>query len=636
MPDPDPPAPTPGLGPGIPEILKHYRLIRHLGSGGMGAVFEAVDRRDDTRVAVKLLHAHLAGDESFRERFEREAHVAALLRSPYTVHLLDYGISQGYYFLVMEFVDGESVAQRIHAEGRLDPRRALAIAADAARALEEAAARGVVHRDIKPDNILLGNDGSVKVADFGIARRVGGGGDLPVAGGFIGTTAYAAPEQSTDSVDGRADIYALGAALYCMLTGQPPFHGTALDIVRQHQEAPLPMGPLAGLPDQVVNIVRRCMEKEREDRYPDATALVGALERAQRSLTNQGGRISTNPGAATEVLSSPPRPLSAPIAETQVGSLSDVTALAPPARTPSNAPIDVRSDATAVVGAAASAAQVAAGQSSGGPPPASPPATTLATPPPPSNGGGLGKGLIVALAGVAAVIVAGAAVAFFALSGGDDGGTGSDDEPTSREETRTVRTTTARAVLTKEARNSPATSSANSTISLATSPATSTTSTTASATTSRSATSATSTATAARPPNTAAPPTAVPQQPTATAVPKGRIVAGDWTYEFVTISNSCGTGSAVGEVFTNVFTLDDANNDGYVVDGEGVTITDGQNGNTIGTYVFTYPAFTFQAGLVGGDFVVLRNQYSGDSFGTSLREDHYTVNGRPCVIAFQD
>ena len=92
----------------------------------------------------------------------------------------------------------------------------------------------------------------------------------------------------------------------------------------------------------------------------------------------------------------------------------------------------------------------------------------------------------------------------------------------------------------------------------------------------------------------------------------------------------------MGEVFTNVFTLDDANNDGYVVDGEGVTITDGQNGNTIGTYVFTYPAFTFQAGLVGGDFVVLRNQYSGDSFGTSLREDHYTVNGRPCVIAFQD
>jgi hypothetical protein len=118
--------------------------------------------------------------------------------------------------------------------------------------------------------------------------------------------------------------------------------------------------------------------------------------------------------------------------------------------------------------------------------------------------------------------------------------------------------------------------------------------------------------------------------------PKGRIVSGAWTYEFVTISNSCGSGAVVGDVFTNIFTLTDANADGYVTDGEQVTITDGQNGNVIGTYTFTYPAFTFQAGLDGGDFVVLRNQYTGDSTGTSLREDHYTINGRPCVIAFQD
>ena len=125
-------------------------------------VYEATDRRDGSRVAVKLLHPQLSGDEAFRERFEREAHVAALLRSPYTVHLLDFGVVDGTYFLAMEFIDGQAVAESI-ADGPLPPDRALPIAISVARALEEAEARGVVHRDIKPENIMLTSDGMMKV-----------------------------------------------------------------------------------------------------------------------------------------------------------------------------------------------------------------------------------------------------------------------------------------------------------------------------------------------------------------------------------------------------------------------------------------------------------------------------------------
>ncbi|MCL4231053.1 MAG: serine/threonine protein kinase [Dehalococcoidia bacterium] len=262
--------------------IKQYRLVRKIGEGAMGAVFEATDARDGSRVAVKLLHPRLAAqDAGFRERFEREAHIAALLRSPYTVRLLDFGITGQSFFLVMEFVEGASVGDLLAERGPFVPDEALRIAIDAARALEEAAARSVIHRDIKPDNILLAADGSVKVADFGIARSAGGAGQT-LAGGFTGTAEFAAPEQALGETDHRTDIYALGATLYCMLAGQPPFRGaTAWDVVRQHQAMPVAMDSLAHLPDSVLNPLRRCLEKDPRDRYQTATELAGALERAR-------------------------------------------------------------------------------------------------------------------------------------------------------------------------------------------------------------------------------------------------------------------------------------------------------------------------------------------------------------------
>ncbi len=157
---------------GTPRQISYYRLGRVLGRGGMGTVYEAIDTRNEITVALKLLHEHLEADDSYRERFQREAHVAALLRSPYTVHLLDYGIEDDRYFLVMKFAAGESLRERLE-RGPLAPATAFAIAAQIARALEKAEARGVVHRDIKPDNVMIGPDDSAQVLDFGIARQTG-------------------------------------------------------------------------------------------------------------------------------------------------------------------------------------------------------------------------------------------------------------------------------------------------------------------------------------------------------------------------------------------------------------------------------------------------------------------------------
>lgn len=357
--------------PSDPRLLtqvKQYRFVRELGRGGMGTVYEAIDSRDGGRVAVKLLHPWLAAeDTSFRDRFEREAHIAALLRSPYSVRLLDFGVADGTYFLVMEYVEGTTVGGELE-QGPMEPVRALRIAIDVARALEEAAARGVVHRDIKPDNILLTSDGRVKVTDFGIARQEGGTG-LTSAGRFVGTAEYAAPEQAVGEADHRSDIYALGATLYCMLAGHPPFQATSVwDLLREHQSTPVSMAPLVNLPDSITNPIRRCLEKDPRDRYQGASELAGALERALASLLHGTqapkatrapgpGTAGPHPGETPKAGEPPPQP---DIAATRVGEPP------PPQTSPT------------VVGAVPPAA--AAPTVAGGPPPPAPPAGSVTFP----------------------------------------------------------------------------------------------------------------------------------------------------------------------------------------------------------------------------------------------------------------
>jgi serine/threonine-protein kinase len=286
--------------PSAPEVISHYRLETKLGSGGMGAVYRATDRRDDSVVAIKVLHAHLEADETFRERFEREAHVAALLRSPYTVHVLDYGFDQGRYFIAMEFVEGQTLREAIRS-GPMDVRLALQICGRVARALEEAEARGVVHRDIKPENILLGTGDAAKVSDFGIARQVGGG-TLTMPGAFLGTLAYAAPELALGKTDNRSDIYSLGATLYHALAGQPPFRGEPLEVLRHHADTPVSMEPLESLPEIVVEVVSRCLEKEPDKRYQSASDLASDLERAARAVPTPAAEGATEVLARTEVV----------------------------------------------------------------------------------------------------------------------------------------------------------------------------------------------------------------------------------------------------------------------------------------------------------------------------------------------
>ena len=312
----------------FPAVIKHYRLEQQLGRGAMGLVVKGIDRRDESPVAIKLLHPHLAaGDATFRERFEREAHVAALLHSPYTVQLFDYGLADGFYYIVMEFVEGSNLGARIH-NGPLEVDDALRIAGEVAHALEEAGARGIVHRDIKPENILIDPAGRVKVTDFGIARRAASS-DITTAGTYLGTAAYAAPEQMGGTADHRSDIYSLGATLYCMLAGNPPFRGrTMFEVVQQHQTSPVPMAALVGVPEAALNIIRRCMEKDPLDRYQSASDLAGAIERARR--TARGASPATPRNAPSPPPAAPtPAPMAAPPAP---------QAATPPAQAPAPVP----------------------------------------------------------------------------------------------------------------------------------------------------------------------------------------------------------------------------------------------------------------------------------------------------------
>jgi serine/threonine protein kinase len=268
-----------------PSTVSHYRTGKLIGAGAMGAVYLATDRRDQSLVALKLLHEHLSQDAAFRARFEQEAHIAAILRSPYTVHVLDSGLARGRLFIAMEYVQGRTLKD-VLSEGPLPPERALRIATQAARALEEAGARGVVHRDVKPDNILVRRDDSVKVADFGIARQEATAA-FTAPGALVGTLPYAAPEQLMGQADHRSDVYALGATLYHMLAGQPPFAGDLCELSRRIRESPPPGEPLARAPDELAAIVRRCLEKDPADRYESASELVAALVVAEQAVAGR-------------------------------------------------------------------------------------------------------------------------------------------------------------------------------------------------------------------------------------------------------------------------------------------------------------------------------------------------------------
>jgi serine/threonine-protein kinase len=267
-------------------LAPQYELEREIGRGGMGIVYRARDARLKRAVAIKLLPPELAFRAEIRTRFLREAETAAQLSHPSIVPIHSVDEKEGLVFFVMAFVDGENLAHRIHARGPLPVEDVRRILREVAEALAYAHARGVVHRDIKPDNILLGVDGErAMVTDFGIARAVTEGGDsrLTATGIAIGTPAFMSPEQSAGDreIDGRSDLYALGVVAYQMLTGQLPFTAasTPAMLVKHLSERPTPVEQKrAGIPPALAAAVMCLLEKAPDDRFATATDLIAALD----------------------------------------------------------------------------------------------------------------------------------------------------------------------------------------------------------------------------------------------------------------------------------------------------------------------------------------------------------------------
>jgi serine/threonine protein kinase len=270
-----------------PKHLGPYRLVRILGHGGMGAVYEAVNRETDEPAAIKILSASLSKQEDFRQRFESEIATLRKLRHPNIVRLFGFGEQDGVLFYAMELVDGKSLQGELES-GRLFTWREVAqIGIQTARALRHAHDRGVVHRDIKPANLLLCTDGSVKLSDFGIARLFGSAG-MTAVGNVLGTVEFMAPEQADAQPPGpRADLYSLGAVFFALLTGRPPFRaGSPWQMLEKQRFAtPEPVRRYApDVPTELESMIAQLLEKNPQDRIANATILSRRLEAMLHAL----------------------------------------------------------------------------------------------------------------------------------------------------------------------------------------------------------------------------------------------------------------------------------------------------------------------------------------------------------------
>ena len=270
-------------------VDSRYRVERRLARGGMATVYEAMDLRLDRTVALKIMHPGLAEDSAFVSRFVREAKSAARLSDSHVVAVYDQGEEDGLVYLVMEYVPGRTVRDVLREYGRLSAEQALTILDPVLQALDAAHHAGFVHRDVKPENVLLTDDGRVKVADFGLARAISAATSTAATQGLlIGTVAYLSPEQVERGIaDARSDVYGAGILLYEMVTGSVPFAGeTPLAVAYQHVNAavPAPSSVRPGIAPDVDSLVRTATARDPDDRYPDAASFLGAVRQARRGL----------------------------------------------------------------------------------------------------------------------------------------------------------------------------------------------------------------------------------------------------------------------------------------------------------------------------------------------------------------
>jgi eukaryotic-like serine/threonine-protein kinase len=271
-------------------IAGRYEISTRLGVGGMSTVYLAFDRRLERQVAVKLLAEHLAEDSQFVTRFRREALSVARLVHPNIVQVFDFGIddASGRHFIVMEYVRGRSGAELLRDQTMLPVREALGIVTQACRGLDYAHRNGVVHRDVKPGNLLRADDGIVKLADFGIAKALHEESSITQAGSVLGTAAYLAPEQAHGEPAGpQADIYALGVVTYQFLSGRLPYEAQSLTelALKQQSEPPPRLDDLvAGITPQLAGAVQRALALDAADRFATAEEMRVALEEGERGI----------------------------------------------------------------------------------------------------------------------------------------------------------------------------------------------------------------------------------------------------------------------------------------------------------------------------------------------------------------
>jgi serine/threonine-protein kinase len=268
-----------------------YHVVSRLARGGMATVYEAVDSRLDRTIALKVMHPGLAEDEEFVSRFIREAKSAARLSHPNVVAVYDQGADDGHVFLAMEMVPGRTLRDLLREVGRLNPRQALEVFEPMLAALGAAHQAGIVHRDVKPENVLLSDDGQVKVADFGLARAVANATSHTTSGILMGTVGYLSPEQVERGIaDPRSDVYAAGIVLFEMLTGDKPYDGeTALQVAYRHvhDDVPPPSSIVPGLPAELDALVVRATSRDPEKRPVDAKRFRAEVVAARLAMSEE-------------------------------------------------------------------------------------------------------------------------------------------------------------------------------------------------------------------------------------------------------------------------------------------------------------------------------------------------------------
>jgi len=269
------------------KIAGRYEVEELVGHGGMSSVYKAHDSLLERHVALKVLHEQYAGDEDFVERFKREARLVAQLQHPNIVTVIDRGEEDDRQYIVFEYIEGENLKELVVRRGRLEVREALEIALEVARGLAFAHDNGLIHRDVKPQNVLLNGDGRAKVTDFGIARTLDVDG-MTQTGTVLGTSNYIAPEQASGNrVDAHSDVYSLGAVLYELLAGDVPFPGesfVAVALKHVHEAPPNLLDVRGDIPLRVAAAVDRALEKDPEQRFPTMAAFAAELEASLAEL----------------------------------------------------------------------------------------------------------------------------------------------------------------------------------------------------------------------------------------------------------------------------------------------------------------------------------------------------------------